>query len=106
MALDDIQPVPRNKKGIRAAIDQLRRPLGERLQTGVALREQHAHTTTYIPNQPPDAVAFADSNEDVETVVRVCAEHGAPVIAFGSGTSLEGHVNAPAGGVALNLSVV
>ncbi|MER2536007.1 MAG: FAD-linked oxidase C-terminal domain-containing protein [Rhizobiaceae bacterium] len=104
MALEDIPAVPRNAQGIAAAVGVLKQRLGERLQTGLALRQQHAHTTTYIPNQPPDAVAFAESVEDVRTVVGVCAEHGAPVIAYGTGTSLEGHVNAPGGGVSLDMS--
>jgi D-lactate dehydrogenase (cytochrome) len=104
MALEDIPSVARNEQGIAAAVAVLKQRLGERLQTGLALRQQHAHTTTYIPNQPPDAVAFAESVEDVQIVVGVCADHGAPVIAYGTGTSLEGHVNAPGGGVSLDLS--
>jgi len=68
-----------------------------------SLREQHSHTTTYIPSQLPDAVVFAESTEDVQQVVRVCAEHKVPIIPFGTGTSLEGGVNAPAGGISIDL---
>jgi D-lactate dehydrogenase (cytochrome) len=104
MGLKDIAESRRNAEGIAAALGTLRQRLGERFQTGDAVRAAHAHTTTYIPNQPPDGVAFVRSTEEVQDVVRVCAEHRVPVIPFGTGTSLEGHVNAPAGGVSINTS--
>ena len=96
--------LPRNDSGIETAIDVLKQRFGERLQTGRPIREQHGHTTTWIRNQPPDAVVFARSTEDVAEVVSVAAAHQAPVIAYGTGTSLEGHVNAPAGGVSIDVS--
>jgi D-lactate dehydrogenase (cytochrome) len=95
--------LPRNEAGISAAIDALEPLLGDRLQTGQAIREQHGHTTTWIANQAPDAVAFPTSTEEVAEIVRICAEHGVPVIPFGTGTSLEGHVNAPAGGICVDM---
>lgn len=104
MALSDLVPVERNEEGIAAVLGILKQQLGERLQTGQAIREQHAHTTTYIPTQAPDGVAFCETTEEVQSVVRACAEHRVPVIAFGVGTSLEGHVNAPGGGISLDLS--
>ena len=67
------------------------------------MREQHANTTTWVANEPPDAVVFPQSTADVQQIVRICAAHGVPVIAFGTGTSLEGQVNAPAGGVCIDL---
>ena len=67
------------------------------------MRDQHAHTTTWLPSQPPDAVVMAQETADIQDVVRICAKHGVPVIAFGTGTSLEGQVNAPAGGVCIDL---
>ena len=82
----------------------LKQRFGERFQTGQAIREQHAHTTTYIPTQAPDGVVFPETTEEVQEIVRVCAEHRVPVIAFGVGTSLEGHVNAPGGGISLDTS--
>ena len=96
--------LPRNESGIKTAIEILKQRFGERLQTGASVREQHGHTTTWIPNQPPDAVIFAESTEDVADVVRVAAEHKVPIIAFGTGTSLEGHVNAAAGGICIDTS--
>src|SRR5207244_3011949 len=73
-----------------------------RVVTSAAVREQHANTTTWIENEPPDAVVFPQSQADVQETVRICAGHRVPVIAFGTGTSLEGHVNAPYGGVSID----
>ena len=95
--------LPRNEAGIAAVLGILKQQFGERFQTGQALREQHGHTTTWIKNQAPDAVVFAKSTQDVSDIVGVCATHKVPVIAFGTGTSLEGHVNAPAGGVCIDV---
>jgi D-lactate dehydrogenase (cytochrome) len=75
---------------------------GNRLVTSQAVREQHGNTTTWIACQPPDAVIYPQSAEDVQQVVRVCARHGVPVIPFGTGTSFEGSVNAPFGGVSID----
>src|ERR1700686_4929005 len=76
---------------------------GNRLNTSQAVRDQHAHTTTWLAPQPPDAVVMAQETPDVQDTVRICAKYGVPVIAFGTGTSLEGQVNAPAGGVCIDL---
>mgnify|MGYP003700728191 CR=1 FL=1 len=103
MALADLVRVERNEDGIKAALGVLKQRFGERFQTGQSIREQHAHTTTYIPAQLPDGVVFARSTPEVQEVVRVCATHRVPVIPFGTGTSLEGHVNAPGGGISLDL---
>ena len=72
---------------------------------GQALREQHANTLTWLKREPPDAVLFAETEaEVVAEIVKLCAEAKVPVIPFGTGTSLEGHVNAPFGGISLDLS--
>lgn len=88
------------------ALAILEQRFGPRLSRGRAVREQHGHTLTWIANQPPDAVVFAETADDVADVVRVCAEHGVPLIAFGAGTSIEGQVNAPLGGISLDLSAM
>jgi D-lactate dehydrogenase (cytochrome) len=96
---------PRSKpdrKAVDAVIGALAARFGNRLVTSQAVREQHGHTTTWIATQPPDAVVFPQTTEDVQDVVRLCAEHRVPVICFGTGTSLEGQVNAPRGGVCLD----
>ncbi|WP_037308697.1 FAD-binding oxidoreductase [Ruegeria halocynthiae] len=96
--------LPRNEVGIETAVGILKQKFGDRLQTGLAIREQHGHTTTWIANQAPDAVVFPNSTAEVSEIVKTCARHKVPVIAFGTGTSLEGHVNAPAGGISVDLS--
>lgn len=85
-----------------AAIADLTASFGNRVVTSAAVREQHANTTTWIENEPPDAVVFPQSSADVQEIVRICARHRAPIIPFGAGTSLEGHVNAPEGGVSID----
>ena len=93
----------RDAVAIATAIAELTAAFGNRVVTSQAVREQHGHTTTWLENQPPDAVVFAQSAEDVQQIVRICAKHKAPVIPFGTGTSLEGQVNAPRGGVCIDL---
>lgn len=99
-----VSTLPRNEAGTETVIGILRQTFGDRLQTGAAIRQQHGHTTTWIENQPPDAVVFPHSTEEVADIVRVCAEHRVPVIGYGTGTSLEGHVNAPAGGICVDFT--
>jgi len=77
---------------------------GERFSLAQALREQHANTLTWLKREPPDAVLFAESEAEITEAVKLCAEARMPVIPFGTGTSLEGHVNAPFGGISLDLS--
>src|SRR5215475_2715144 len=91
------------RQAAAAVIAALAVRYGNRLATSQALREQHGHTTTWIENQPPDAVVFPQSTADVQDIVRLCAAHRVPVIGFGQGTSLEGQVNAPRGGICLDL---
>ena len=77
-----------------ALLDALQGLLGDRLATAEALREQHGAGESFHPPDPPDAVVFPRSTEEVSAIVRSCAEHDTPIIPFGAGTSLEGHVNA------------
>ncbi len=93
----------RDPKAIDTVIAALAAMFGNRLVTSQAVREQHGNTLTWIGNQPPDAVVFPQTTEDVQQVVKLCAAHRVPVIAFGAGTSLEGQVNAPQGGVSLDI---
>ena len=86
------------------AIDLLRARFGARLSTSAAVREQHGKDESYHAPQSPDAVVFAQSTDEVVEIVRICAAHATPVIAFGAGTSLEGHVAAVHGGVCIDLT--
>jgi D-lactate dehydrogenase (cytochrome) len=102
MPLAAEQTGTRNQQGVEAAIGALAAAFGNRLVTSQAVREQHGNTLTWIENQPPDAVVFPQSTDDVQEAVRICVQHKVPVIPFGTGTSLEGHINAPFGGVTLD----
>src|SRR5215470_10117788 len=75
---------------------------GNRVVTSQAVCEQHGNTVTWIANQPPDAVVYPQNTEEVQQIVRICAASGVAIIPFGVGTSLEGHVNAPVGGVSID----
>jgi D-lactate dehydrogenase (cytochrome) len=90
------------RKAVESVIAALASRFGNRLVTSRAVREQHANTVTWIDNQPPDAVVLPQATADVQEVVRLCAAACVPVIAFGTGTSLEGQVNAPRGGICLD----
>ncbi|WP_336530158.1 FAD-binding oxidoreductase [Bosea sp. CCNWLY174] len=96
--------LPPSPQAIAALTQALAALFGNRLVTSLAVRQQHGHTLTWIPNQPPDAVIYPESTEEVASIVKLCAQHGVPAIAFGTGTSLEGHVNAPFGGVCIDMS--
>ena len=87
-----------------ALLERLRALLGDRLSTSAAVREQHGHDESFHATAAPDAVAFASSTEEVAAIVRLCAETAAPVIPFGTGTSLEGHVCALHGGICIDVS--
>jgi D-lactate dehydrogenase (cytochrome) len=105
MALVEQSPdrgAPRDPHAIKSVVAALAAKFGNRLVTSQAVREQHANTTTWIANEPPDAVVFPQAAGDVQDVVRICAAHRMPVIPFGTGTSLEGHINAPHGGVSID----
>ena len=96
-------PARRDERSVAAAVAQLAAQFGNRLVTSAAVREQHANTTTWVTNEPPDAVVFPQTTEDVQQIVRICAAQRVPVIAFGTGTSLEGQINAPHGGVCVDV---
>ncbi len=86
------------------AIELLRQLLGDRLSTAAAVREQHGKDQTWNPGAPPDAVAFVLSTDEVQKIVDVCGRFKVPVIAFGTGTSLEGHFSAPYGGICIDVN--
>ncbi|WP_235823781.1 FAD-binding oxidoreductase [Azohydromonas sediminis] len=87
-----------------AMLDALKARLGERCTTAAAVREQHGRDESPYPTTPPDAVVFCESTDEVAFVVGLAAEHGVPVIPYGIGSSLEGHLLAVHGGVSIDLS--
>jgi D-lactate dehydrogenase (cytochrome) len=87
-----------------AMLDALRERFGERCSTAAAVREQHGRGESVYDAQPPDAVVFCESTAEVAFVVQQAAAHGVPVIPFGVGSSLEGHLLAVQGGVSIDLS--
>ncbi len=87
-------------------IAALTRNLGNRVVTSQAVREQHANTLTWTENQPPDVVVYPMTTDEVVAVVKLCAAHKVPIIPFGTGSSFEGHVNAPLGGVSVDTSMM
>lgn len=82
----------------------LRQIVGDRLSTVTAILEQHGRDESFHPTIPPEAVVFAQSTDEVSRIVSACAERNAPVIPYGTGTSLEGHVAALRGGVSIDVT--
>ncbi|MFP3703026.1 FAD-linked oxidase C-terminal domain-containing protein [Paraburkholderia sp. SIMBA_009] len=85
-------------------LDALRSAFGERVSTAEAVRAHHGRDESRFDPQLPDAVVFAQSTEDVQTIVKLCARHNVPIIPYGNGSSLEGHLLAVQGGVSIDLS--
>jgi len=87
-----------------AAIKELENLLGDRLSTGQSVRETHSHDEAYTTPVLPDAVAFPENTQEVSDIVKICARHKCPVVPYGVGSSLEGHVVPIKGGVSLNMT--
>ena len=85
-------------------LEALQELLGDRITTSMAVREQHGRGEDYFKPVPSDAVCFPETTEEVAEIVKICAAHHTPIIPFGTGTSLEGHVTAPHGGVTIDMS--
>jgi len=94
-------PAARLDNGLLA---ELRAIAGERVVTNASICERHGRDESYHPGHAPDAVVFPQSTEEVVALVRACAARKVPIIPFGVGTSLEGHVAALQGGICLDLS--
>ncbi|MFO0992454.1 MAG: FAD-linked oxidase C-terminal domain-containing protein [Hyphomicrobiales bacterium] len=102
MAVNHMPHARPEPPAVEAAIAALAATLGNRLVTSRTVCQQHGNTTTWIACQPPDAVVYPQSTDDVQQVVRICGRHGVPIIPFGTGTSFEGSVNAPFGGISID----
>ncbi len=93
-----------NKPFPEALAERLSQHFGQRFSRGESTRLQHGRDESVHAPQLPDAVLHAESTEEVALVVRLCAEHGVPIIPYGVGSSVEGHVLAQQGGISLDLS--
>jgi D-lactate dehydrogenase (cytochrome) len=93
--------VTANFESVRAALADR---FGDRFSTNDSVREQHCQSLTWLPSQPPQGVVYVENRDEVVEVVRSCAAHRTPIIPFGAGSSLEGQLNAPHGGVSVDLS--
>ena len=88
---------------VQTAIDELKVKFGDRLSTSTGVRDHHAKDESWHHPHRPDAVVFPNTTEEVAEIVRICAKHGTPVVAYGTGTSLEGNVIPHLGGVVVDL---
>ena len=93
-----------NKKNIQACISKIKEKYGQQFSESKSIREQHSHTMTIHESELPDGVLFASNKNDVSDTVKICNEFGCPIIPFGVGSSFEGHVNAPFGGLSIDLN--
>ncbi len=89
---------------VQPLVADLRALVGDRVSTAAAVRGHHSHGESWHAAAEPDAVVFPQTTAEVSAVVRTCAAHGVPIIPFGIGSSLEGHVNAVHGGVSIDLT--
>lgn len=92
------------KPDVSAAIAELQKRFKEQISTNPSVRELHGHDESGWETHAPDAVLFARSTQDVSAAVKTCHRYKLPVIAFGMGTSVEGHVQALQGGLCIDLS--
>src|SRR6476661_4763112 len=88
----------------QSVVAELKTLLGERVSTSPAVREHHGKDESYFPYALPDAVVFVKTTEEVRDIVNICRAHRVPVIPYGVGTSLEGHILAIHGGVCIDMS--
>ena len=92
-----------NAKAVESAFADMQALLGSRATTSEVQREHHSHGESYHLHAPPDIVCFPRSTAEVSEILKISARHQIPVIPFGAGTSVEGHVNALHGGIAIDL---
>ncbi|MEM7546545.1 MAG: FAD-linked oxidase C-terminal domain-containing protein [Pseudomonadota bacterium] len=89
---------------IENAISRVRDLIGDRLSTSSSVRDLHGQNEAYFKAVPPDAVAFPQTTEEVSAIVRTCNEERCPIVAWGTGTSLEGHAVPFNGGISLDMA--
>ena len=93
-----------DKKNIQECISKIKDKFGQQFSDSKSIREQHSHTMTIHESELPDGVLFASNKNDVSDAVKICNDFRCPIIPFGVGSSFEGHVNAPFGGLSIDLN--
>ena len=88
---------------INTAINELKALLADRISTNTTVRDTHSKDESWHHPHRPDAVAFPNNTREVSEIVMICAKHGTPVVAYGTGTSLEGNVIPHKGGIVIDL---
>ena len=93
-----------DKESIKLCVKRIQEEFGQQFSSSKSILEQHTHTMTIHESELPNGVVFAESKEDVQKVVRICNEFKCPIIPFGVGSSFEGHLNAPYGGISIDMN--
>ena len=93
-----------DKESIKLCVKKIQEEFGQQFSSSKSILEQHTHTMTIHESELPNGVVFAESKEDVQKVVRICNEFKCPIIPFGVGSSFEGHLNAPFGGISIDMN--
>ena len=93
-----------DKKSIELCVQEIKKEFGQQFSNSKSILEQHTHTMTIHESELPDGVVFVETKEDVQKVVNICKKYKCPIIPFGVGSSFEGHLNAPYGGVSIDMN--
>ena len=93
-----------SKESIKLCVDKIKDEFGQQFSNSKSILEQHTHTMTIHESELPDGVVFVETKEDVQKVVKICSEFKCPIIPFGVGSSFEGHINAPYGGISIDMN--
>ena len=93
-----------NKDRIKLCVQKIKDEFGQQFSNSQSILEQHTHTMTIHASELPDGVVFAETKEDVQKAVKICNEYKCPIIPFGIGSSFEGHINAPYGGICIDMN--
>ncbi|MDC3273638.1 FAD-binding protein [Alphaproteobacteria bacterium] len=89
---------------MKLCVDKIKDEFGQQFSNSKSILEQHTHTMTIHESELPDGVVFVETKEDVQKVVKICSEYKCPIIPFGVGSSFEGHINAPYGGISIDMN--
>src|SRR5258708_7642209 len=104
MQLTSSTPTHRRRPAPPELLQELHNRFNERFSTEASIKQQHGRDDSPFDTTPPDCVVFATTSDEVAEVVRLCAQYQVPIIAYGAGTSIEGHIMAIEGGITLDLS--